>query len=279
MNREKGRMGWRLVLNIARLRNRTARLRPRGPRSARPVSGGRSRLHCAGSEQRSTGASPACMAAGPTRAAAGATQGVGISANSPAKMLHRVAVLGPLIPGLKPPPESSRLRVFTIPTGPLPNGTRLRFWTVISVGIARLLPPRSLPPWRSVHNQNAASVAPSPPCGLSAWSGVSKAFSREHRSTEASSVVAWRRRWVAFWWRTSLDGGKPRRGRKSPRGYLTSYHSAPCRWKYGLATNNTPIPQAHPFPPRRSTAGTGAGGRAARREGAGVRGAPGSSQT
>jgi hypothetical protein len=35
---------------------------------------------------------------------------------------------------------------------------------------------------------------------------------REHRSTEASSVVAWRRRWVAFWWRTSLDGGKPRRG-------------------------------------------------------------------
>ena len=71
---------------------------------------------------------------------------------------------------------------------------------MISVGIARLLPPRSLPPWRSVHNQNAASVAPSPPCGLSAWSGVSKAFFREHRSTEASSAVAWRRRWVAFWW-------------------------------------------------------------------------------
>ena len=109
------------------------------------------------------------------------------------------------------------------------NGTRLRVWTMISVGIARLLPPRSLPPWRSVHNQNAASVAPSPPCGLSAWSGVSKVFSREHRSTEASSVVAWRRRWVAFWWRTSLDGGKPRRGGKSPRGSLSSCHSTQGR--------------------------------------------------
>ena len=102
---------------------------------------------------------------------------------------------------------------------------------MISVGIARLLPPRSLPPWRSVHNQNAASVAPSPPCGLSAWSGVSKVFSREHRSTEASSVVAWRRRWVAFWWRTSLDGGKPRRGGKSPRGSLSSCHSTQGRWR------------------------------------------------
>lgn len=52
---------------------------------------------------------------------------------------------------------------------------------------------------------------------------------REHRSTEASSVVAARRYWLTFWWRTSLDGGKPRRGGKSPRGYLTSYHSTQGR--------------------------------------------------
>ena len=39
-------------------------------------------------------------------------------------------------------------------------------------------------------------------------------------------MVAWRRRWVAFWWRTSLDGGKPRRGGKSSRGSLTSHHSS-----------------------------------------------------
>ena len=118
------------------------------------------------------------------------------------------------------------------------NGTRLRFWTMISVGIARLLPPRSLPPWWRVHNQNVASVAPSPPCGLSAWSGVSAAFSREHRSTEASSVVAWRRRWVAFWWRTALDGGKPRRGGTTPLVSLTSCHSGLPRWFNGFCTTS-----------------------------------------
>jgi hypothetical protein len=71
--------------------------------------------------------------------------------------------------------------------------------------------------------------APSPPCRLSAWGGVSDAFSRKHRSTEASSVVAGRRCWVAFWWRTSIDGGKPRRGGKSPRASLTSHHSGQGR--------------------------------------------------
>ena len=39
---------------------------------------------------------------------------------------------------------------------------------------------------------------PSPPRGLPAWSGVSHGFSRKHRPTEASSVVAWRRRCLAF---------------------------------------------------------------------------------
>ena len=46
------------------------------------------------------------------------------------------------------------------PTRASRNGTRLSVWGMISVGIAHFLPPRSLPPWRSVHNQNAASVAP-----------------------------------------------------------------------------------------------------------------------
>ena len=51
-----------------------------------------------------------------------------------------------------------------------------------------VLPPRSLPPWGTVHNQIVAMLFSfSPPCGLPAWSGVSL----EHRSTEASSVVAW----------------------------------------------------------------------------------------
>ncbi len=82
------------------------------------------------------------------------------------------------------------------PSGLVANGARLRVLVRISVWMAWFLPPRSLSPWRSVHNQKAAFVSDSPPCGLSAWSGVSKAFSRKHRPTEASSVVASRRpRW------------------------------------------------------------------------------------
>jgi hypothetical protein len=55
--------------------------------------------------------------------------------------------------------------------------------------------------------------------------GIEPAQSRLTAGPFFSPLVAWRRRWVAFWWRTALDGGKPRRGGKSPPGILASYHS------------------------------------------------------
>jgi len=63
------------------------------------------RLPCSGCEQRSTGASPAVALVhawppDPTRAAAGATQRIGISANSVTEVLHSVALRGRRAPVL-----------------------------------------------------------------------------------------------------------------------------------------------------------------------------------